>query len=170
MSEAEEMRVTGDDQETAMREYREAGEARARALGNRGPIRFSADGSLHDDILAAYWQHGFYIFESVITQNERADMERDVQEIIERAPTEPGGVVDRHGRAALAADGKGGGVQLVKPLSDPLGGTDKNNGRHPAKMFEPNVPEDAPAYVLQVIGGSLQFSDAALRLYAQLFG
>ena len=166
MSEAEEMRVTGDDQETAMREYREAGEARARALGNRGPIRFSADGSLHDDILAAYWQHGFYIFESVITQNELADIQRDVQEIIERAPTEPGGVVDRHGRAALAADGKGGGVQLVKPLSDPLGGTDKNNGRHPAKMFEPNVPEDAPAYVLQVIGGSLQFSDAALRLYA----
>ena len=101
MSEAEEMRVTGDDQETAMREYREAGEARARALGNRGPIRFSADGSLHDDILAAYWQHGFYIFESVITQNELADIERDVQEIIERAPTEPGGVVDRHGRAAL---------------------------------------------------------------------
>ncbi|NKB99233.1 MAG: phytanoyl-CoA dioxygenase [Pseudomonadales bacterium] len=166
MSEALDLQSSYGEQETAMREYREAGVARALALGNRGPIRFNQDGTLAEDILAAYWQHGFYIFENVVKEDELSDIERDVQEIIERAPTEPGGTVDRHGRPALAADGKGGGVQLVKPLSDPIGGTDANNGRHPAKMFEPVAPEGAPDYVLQVVGGSLQFSDAALRLYA----
>ena len=55
---------------------------------------------------------------------------------------------------------------MVRPLSDPIGGTAGNNGRHPAKMIEPTVPEGAPEWVLQVVGGSLQFSDAALRLYA----
>ena len=57
-------------------------------------------------------------------------------------------------------------MSLVRPLSDPIGGTTGNNGRHPAKMIEPTVPKDAPEWVLQVVGGSLQFSDAALRLYA----
>ena len=53
----------------------------------------------------------------------------------------------------------------MKPLSDPLGGTDRANGRHPAKMFEPAVPAEAPDYVVQLILGSLQFSDACLRVY-----
>lgn len=165
---AETQVLTNDygNQETAMAAYREAGEARARALGNRGPIRYNPDGSLHDEIVESYWTHGFYIFEGVIGPEELADVERDVAEIIDRAPTEPKGRYDRHGRPALAADGKGGGMALVRPLSDPIGGTSSNNGRHPAKMFEPPVPKGAPDYVLQVVGGSLQFSDAALRMYA----
>ena len=55
---------------------------------------------------------------------------------------------------------------MVRPLSDSLGGTTKNNGRHPFKMFEPTAPEDAPEWVPQILAGSLQFSEAALRLYA----
>ena len=57
-------------------------------------------------------------------------------------------------------------MAMMRPLSDPIGGTDRNNGRHPAKMIEPAVPAGAPEWVPQVLGGSLQFSDAALRLYA----
>ena len=149
-----------------MAAYRKAGEARAMALGNRGPIRYNADGSLHDEIVEAYWRCGFYIFEGVISKDELADLEADALALLECAPTEPGGKLDKHGRPALGADGKGGGVSLVRPLSDPIGGTELNNGRHPAKMYEPPVPENAPQWVPQIIGGSLQFSDAALRLYA----
>ena len=39
-------------QEAAMRAYCQDGEARAYALGNRGPIRFTEGGKLHPDILA----------------------------------------------------------------------------------------------------------------------
>ena len=150
----------------AMEAYRKEGEASAMALGNRGPIRYNTDGSLSDDIVEAYWRCGFYVFEGVIRAQELADLDRDANELLERAPLEPGGKLDKHGRPALGSDGKGGGFALVRPLSDPIGGTDKNNGRHPAKMFEPDAPADAPKWVPQVLGGSLQFSDAALRLYA----
>lgn len=154
------------EHEAAMVAYRKAGEVRARTLGNRGPIRYKTDGALHDDIVEAYWRCGFYVFEDVIGTEELADIERDVLEILDRAPTEQGGKLDKHGRPALASDGKGGGLAMVRPLADPIGGTDLNNGRHPAKMIEPTPPEGAPEWILQVVGGSLQFSDAALRLYA----
>ena len=166
MAEASVLAPGYGEHEAAMTAYCKAGEVRALALGNRGPIRFNEDGSLNDDIVEAYWRCGFYIFEGVIGAEELADIERDALEILDRSPTEPGGKLDRHGREALGADGKGGGMALVRPLSDPIGGTEKNNGRHPAKMIEPVPPEGAPEWVLQVVGGSLQFSDAALRLYA----
>ena len=41
------------EHEAAMIAYREAGTERAMQLGNRGPIRYNADGSLHDDIVDA---------------------------------------------------------------------------------------------------------------------
>jgi hypothetical protein len=154
------------EHEAEMITYREAAENKAMALGNRGPIKYDASGALHEDICDAYWNTGFYVFEGVIGEDELADIERDINEILDRAPTEPRGALDKHGRPALASDGKGGSMAMVHPLSDPLGGTELNNGRHPAKMFEPEVPEGSPEWILQVVGGSLQFSDAALRLYA----
>ncbi len=154
------------EQQAAMDAYRSEGEARAMALGNRGPIRYDDAGRLHDEIVEAYWRTGFYVFEGVVSEDELADIEADALEILERSPLEPGGKLDRHGRPALGADGRGGGMGMVRPLSDPLGGTSKNNGRHPFKMFEPTAAEDAPEWVPQVLSGSLQFSDAALRLYA----
>jgi ectoine hydroxylase-related dioxygenase (phytanoyl-CoA dioxygenase family) len=51
------------------------------------------------------------------------------------------------------------------PLSDPFGGTDAMKGRHPVKMTEPTPPAGAPDQILQLIMGTLQFSDACLRLY-----
>ena len=190
------------EHEAAMAAYRAAGEARARTLGNRGPISFNADGSLGEDILEAYWRCGFYVFENVLRSEELADIERDIDRILDRAPTEPDasapqpqpsaspvarprsstmeqscrvagaprtrlfhGRVDRHGRPALNAGREMFGFTLVRPLSDPVGGTERNQGRHPARMIEPTPPEDAPDYVLQVVHGSLQYSDAALRVY-----
>jgi hypothetical protein len=166
MSEATVLTQGYGEHEAAMVAYRREGEARAKALNNRGPIRYNPDGRLHDDIAEAYWRCGFYVFENVIGVEELADIERDILEILDCAPTEQGGELDKHGRPALGSDGKGGGMALVRPLSDPIGGTERNNGRHPAKMIEPTPPEGAPEWVPQVLGGSLQFSDAALRLYA----
>ena len=151
--------------EAAMVRYREAGTTRALALDNRGPIRFDADGRLDPAIVDSYARHGFYIFTKVLEDEELKDIERDVAELLERAPVTEGAKVDRRGRPALGVDGKATTVKMVKPLSDPIGGTDALHGRHPAKMIEPKAPVGAPDYVMQLLLGSLQFSDACLRLY-----
>ena len=152
-------------EEAAMRAYLQAGERRAFSLGNRGPIRFAADGRLHPDILEAYWRSGFYVFEGVLRPEELADIERDVQEIKDRLPTERDSPVDREGRPALGADLKAASLFWARPLSDPFGGTSLAGGRHPVKMFEPTPEADAPQEVVYLILGSLQFSEAALRVY-----
>lgn len=151
--------------EPAMARYREAGTRRALGLDNRGAIRYTASGELHPDILDAYWREGFYVFQGVLGPDELADMERDVAEILERAPVTRGAEVDAAGRPALGVDCEARNLSWVRPLSDPLGGTRHANGRHPAKMTEPVPPPEAPEYVLQLVLGSLQFSDAHLRLY-----
>jgi hypothetical protein len=151
--------------EPAMQRYRAEGTQRARALGNRGPIRFDAGGNLAPDILESYSRCGFYIFSGVLREQELRELERDVAEILERAPVTPRATVDRQGRPALGVDCKARNLSWVRPLSDPVGGTDAVQGRHPAKMIEPAVPEGAPEYVLQLVLGSLQFSDACLRVY-----
>src|SRR5262245_39232114 len=154
----------GSDEE-AMQAYLSAGERKALALGNRGPIRFEASGALAADIVEAYWRCGFYVFEGVLQPQELADIEADVTDILERLPREKGAAVDRHGRPALAADCKAPALFWSKPLGDPFGGTTLANGRHPVKMFEPTAAADAPREVVYLILGSLQFSEACLRVY-----
>lgn len=152
-------------EQAAMQAYLEAGAARAQALGNRGPIRFEADGSIARDILDAYWRTGFYVFEGVIGVAERADLERDLEQVLERAPASEGATVDRAGRPALGVDCSAPTFFWSRPLGDPFGGTDIANGRHPARMYEPRPAADAPDKVMYLFLGSLQFSDACLRLY-----
>ena len=135
-------------EEAAMRAYLQEGERRAHVLGNRGPIRFTADGRLHPDILDAYWRCGFYVFEGVLAAAELADIEADVQDILDRLPAERGSPVDRQGRPALAADSKAPTLFWARPLGDPFGGTAEANGRHPVKMFEPVAASDAPREVV----------------------
>ena len=153
------------DAEEAMVRYRRDGEARAAALGNRGPIRFTDDGALDPAIIEAYDRTGFYIFEGVLSAEELEDIERDVIAMLDNAPVTKGAALDRHGRPALGADGRDRNLGWVKPLSDPVGGTAAVNGRHPAKMIEPEAPAGAPDLVLQIVLGSLQFSPACLRVY-----
>ncbi len=151
--------------EGAMATYRAEGEARALALANKGPVRYGADGKLHPDIVASYTEHGFYIFTGVLRPDELAEIEADVAAMLDRAPITKGAEVDRHGRPALGTGLQGRNVSWVRPLSDPLGGTNAAHGRHPAKMFEPRPPAEAPAWVIQLFLGSLQFSEACLRVY-----
>ena len=152
-------------EEAAHQAYLRAGEARAAGLGNRGPIRFTPAGALHPDILDAYWRCGFYVFEGVLKPDELADIEADFQAIRDRLPTERGAAHDRHGRPALGADHQAPTLFWARPLGDPFGGTTLANGRHPVKMFEPEAEAGAPKEVVYLILGSLQFSEAALRVY-----
>jgi hypothetical protein len=154
----------GTDEE-AIVQYREQGTIRAMNLGNRGPVRYDANGQIHPEIIDAYTRCGFYILEGVFGPQERADIEHDIAQMLERCPVSKDAPLDRHGRPALGADLKGRTVTWVKPLSDPIGGTDGAYGRHPAKMIEPTAPKGAPEHVVQVILGSLQFSPACLRAY-----
>ena len=151
-------------EEAAMVRYREEGTRRALALGNRGPIRFDASGRLDRAIGEAYSRCGFYVFEHVIAQDELDDIERELVDLLERLPVSRGAALDRHGRPALGAGSSGQPIVWVKPLGDPLGGTDHARGRHQVKMFEPPAAADAPQWVVQQIIGPSQFSDACLRV------
>ena len=148
-----------------MQAYMREGEERAMALGNRGPIRFGADGSLHPDILAAFSRCGFYVFEEVLGADELADIEADFHDILERLPVERGSPVDAQGRPALEVGRQAPSLFWSKPLGDPFGGTAQANNRHPVKMTEPTPAADAPAEVVYLILGSLQYSEAFLRVY-----
>ena len=152
-------------EEAAMQTYLREGEKRAFALGNRGPIRFTQDGALHPDIVEAYWRCGFYVFEGVLRKEELADIERDLFDIMDRLPVEKGATVDRKGRPALALGCKAPILHWARPLGDPWGGTDAANGRHPVKMHEPKAADGLPKEVVFLLLGSLQFSDASLRVY-----
>ena len=151
-------------EEQAMARYRAEGTRRALALGNRGPIRLDTGGRLHPSILEAYSRCGFYVFERVIAREELDDIERDLVDMLDRLPVARGAALDRRGRPALGADCKSQPIVWVKPLGDPLGGTEHARGRHQVKMFEPRPPQDAPEWVVQQIIGPSQFSDACLRV------
>jgi hypothetical protein len=152
-------------EQAAMDAYLAEGAQRAAALGNRGPIRFDAQGRVHPDILDAYWRCGFYVFEGVIGVEELAEIEADVRGVLDRLPARQGAELDAKGRRAITADCKAPTLFWSKPLGDPMGGTGFANGRHPVKMFEPTAAADAPEEVVYLILGSLQFSETQLRVY-----
>jgi ectoine hydroxylase-related dioxygenase (phytanoyl-CoA dioxygenase family) len=151
-------------QEGAMQAYFGEGEARAMALGNRGPIRFTAEGALDPAILAAYRRYGFYVFEDVLSAAELAELEADYLAIIDRLPVVPGGALDRRGRPALGADRAHPMVHWARPLGDPFGNTAVAKGRHSVKMFEPEPAAGLPEQVPFIVTSPLEYSDAYLRL------
>lgn len=159
------------DEETASTnsaddEFFAAGERRALAMTNRGPIRYAADGSVHPDILDEYWEHGFYVFTEVVSADELTELQVDIDALLARCPYPTrDSATDRHGRPAL---GPGMAVNpwlMTAPLSDPWGGTDVNNGRHPIKMEEPSAGDAAPAHVPFLVRGCLELSEPFLRVY-----
>ena len=156
---------SASDHAKAMAAYIAEGEARALALGNRGPIRLDAEGRLEKSILDAYWRTGFYVFENVLGAEELAELRADVDRMLAGAPAAPGAEVDAQGRPALARDVVKPFYRFAKPLSDPVGGTDKNNGRHPVKMQEPTLGQGAPQWTVSNLDGNLHLMDACLRLY-----
>ncbi|MEP3889988.1 MAG: phytanoyl-CoA dioxygenase family protein [Hellea sp.] len=153
------------DEASAMKSYLEEGQSKALALPNRGPIRFDEDGNIHADILNAYSRYGFYILEGVLSSDELNDIEADIAQMRDNFPTHMGATVDKHGRPALGVGHEAPSLQWARPLSDPLGGSDMFNGRHQVKLFEPKAADDAPPAVPLYLSGSLQYSNACLRVY-----
>src|SRR5438876_5748206 len=84
-------------EQAAMVRYRREGEERAMLLGNRGPLRFDSEGKLDLTIREAYSRCGFYIFENLLGGDELNDIERDVADMLARAPVTKGATVDRQG-------------------------------------------------------------------------
>ncbi len=156
---------TASQHAAALADYMREGEERGRALGNRGPVRLKRGATLADDILEAYWQHGFYVFKDVIGEGELAELRADMAELLDRAPVGRDAEVDGHGRPALGGEFKRPTFSFVRPLSDPVGGTDRNGGRHPAKMVEPVADAGAPKEVVYLIAGMCQTIESGLRLY-----
>jgi len=157
--------ISAADHKKIMEAYGRAAEARAYALGNRGPIRFTADGKLDPTILDSYWTHGFYVLRGVVGPEELAELRAAVERTLDRAPATPDAKLDRHGRPALGEGILKAPYRWAKPLSDPLGGTDKYNGRHPAQMLQPELGKDAPALTIERFDGNLHLMDECLRLY-----
>ncbi len=157
--------LSAEQHKKTMEDYGRAAEARAYALGNRGPIRFGADGKLDPAIVESYWKHGFYVLQGVVGPQELAELRAAVDRVLDRAPATPEAKLDRQGRPALGEGILKPPYRWAKPLSDPLGGTDKYNGRHPVAMSQPTLGGDAPAWTVERLDGNLHLMDEALRLY-----
>ena len=146
-------------------DYAAAGQRRAYALGNRGPLKFAADGSLSEEILGAYRSCGCYLFEGVIGAAELAELRAGVARLLEHAPVAPGAQLDAQGRPAVGVDLARRPFAFARPLSDPTGGTTRSRGRHQVKMEEPEPESGAPEFVVYNIAAQLQLGDSFLRLY-----
>ena len=58
------------EHEVAIVRYREEGTRRALAMKNRGPLSIDENGKVSQEILDAYNEFGFYVFEGVISKAE----------------------------------------------------------------------------------------------------
>jgi hypothetical protein len=155
-----------DAQATALQAYFRDGEARAVVLGNRGPVRFTAEGKLAPEIAEAYLELGFYIFEGVVGEEELGELRTELHAMLDRLPTSRDAEHDRKGRPALGNGLPLSPLQWSKPLGDPLGGSAQGAIRYPVKMLEGRAAADLPDEIVYIVMGPLQFSDAALRVYA----
>jgi len=157
--------LKAEDHAQSMVDYIRMGTEQAYAIGNRGPIRMDANGKLEKDILDAYWEHGFYVFEDVVGTEELEELRAEVEWMLDRAPTDPKGATDAKGRQAFGQQFTRPCYRYARPLSDPLGGTSRNKGRHPAKMHEAKPAAGAPTWTVQNLHGNLQLMDSTLVLY-----
>ncbi|MCC5871042.1 MAG: phytanoyl-CoA dioxygenase family protein [Gammaproteobacteria bacterium] len=146
-------------------DYFAAGLERARALDNRGPLRFDADGRLATEIREAFDDIGFYIFEGLLDDAELAELDADLDALLARTPRTEGAQLDRRGRPV---DPEARLPQLLwaRPLADPWGGTELLNGRHPVRMEEPTADTAAPESAIFLMLGLFECMDSALRLSA----
>jgi len=150
-----------EDQQT----YVDAGIERASKLGNRGPVRFEQDGTLAKDILDAYWRTGFYVFENLVDADEIRLLQKEAEMLLDRAPVDNGATTDHLGRPAFGLEFARSVYTLVRPLSDPWGGTKKLNGRHPTQMTQPEPEGATPEKVVFAMEGMCQIMESGLRLY-----
>ena len=157
--------MKASEYQLAQQSYVSDGMARALALGNRGPLRFDQQGRVHEEILEAYWRTGCYVFENVIDPAEIKLLQTEIESLLARAPVDNGASEDAQGRPAFGQEFARPIYSLIPPLTDPWGGTDKLNGRHPTKMTQPESASSAPKKVVFLMSGMCQIMDAGLRLY-----
>ncbi len=157
--------LTAGQHAAAMADYLADGRVRARQLGNRGPLRLTADGALDPEILQAYQTHGFYVFQNLIDEAELEALRAGIDDMFDRAPIHPGAEVDAHGRPALGRDITRDSYLWARPLADPVGGTSANGGRHPARMAEPRPDAQAPEKIIYMMFNMCENMDAGLRVY-----
>ena len=115
--------------------YIRTGERMAYQLGNRGPLKFNADGTADRAILDAYWHFGFYVFEGAVKSDELVELQTELEGAFDRAPHTKDAILDSGGRPAMGTESELSSFRYSKPLSDPDGGM----GRHPAKMLVPRT-------------------------------
>lgn len=149
----------------SMQAFLSEGETRAKQIGNRGPVKMASDGKLHPDILEAFLEHGFYVFEGLVKEDEIALLRTEIERLIDQAPVGRNASVDAKGRPAYGQEFANPVYKFIKPLSDPWGGTELLSGRHPVQMTQPAPDENAPDEVIQIMGGMCQTMDSGLRLY-----
>ena len=70
------------DHAADMADYLAGGERRARQVDNRGPVRLGEGGRLHPDIVDAYWEQGFYVFEGVVGEQELDELRAGAADMI----------------------------------------------------------------------------------------
>lgn len=158
-------RPSAEEHARSMVDYFLEGEQTALGLPNRGPIMLDRKGKLDPGILDAYREYGFYVFENVIGPEELRELRSDVDEMLARAPTDPDSAVDKNGQRAFGQEFARQPYRFATPLSDPLGGTTRNKGRHPVQVVAPTPASGAPEWTVELLHGNLQLMDASLRLY-----
>ncbi len=156
---------TTADYAAGMADYIADGIRRGEKIGNRGPAEFDDNGYLKASILEAFKEYGFYVFEGLVDQEEIAALRRDVQALLDRAPTGKDARTDAQGRPAFGTGFRRSPFTFVKPLSDPWGGTDLLGGRHPSKMAEPQPDAELPSEVVYLINGMCHYMPSGLLLY-----
>ena len=154
-----------EDHAETMESYVEQGTSRSYALGNRGPIAFDGRGKLASHILEAYWNTGFYVFEGLVDAAEIELLRSEMNELLDRAPVNNESMTDRLGRPSFGQEFARPVYFLVKPLSDPWGGTELLNGRHPVQMSQPQPSKNLPDKVVHIMSGMCQTMESGLRLY-----
>ena len=156
--------LTAQDHADAMTDYVADGIARAKALGNRGPLMLGSDGKLTPDVLEAFNRTGFYVFENAVDSAEIGLLRADMDSLLDRAPVDNGATHDHQGRPAFGQEFAKPIYSLIRPLADPWGGTQALNGRHPTKMAQP-VADNTANKVVFLMFGMCQAMPSGLRLY-----
>jgi hypothetical protein len=160
-----ERKPTAAEFSASMTDYMEGGQRRGAAIGNRGPVRLDANGKLHPEILDAYWEQGFYVFEGVVEADEIGELREEIDYLLDHAPVGHDSTLDANGQPAFGQEFARNPYLFIKPLSDPWGGTELLGGRHMSKMTEPVPDKDAPDEVIYIMSGMCQTMRSGLRLY-----
>lgn len=105
------------------------------------------------------------MFEGLIQADEIGHLQADMQSLLERAPVDNGVTKDRLGRPACGQEFARPVYSMIRPLTDPWGGTDKLNGRHPTQMTQPTPEGITEGMNVFLMSGMCQIMESGLRLY-----